>query len=333
MTRVQRLKKRERTRKLRTFALVILIVVIVVLVAFNLFAVLFPRLKAPAAEVKIDRIPSDGYFGSDELDWGDYYEDDYDELYEYEMEGETNEDSQWKLGIDVSWTEELSEGYEIDVNMKIWEPIRLNESCLHPGDQLNRVYPYPGYDGENAWIIPYVVTATNKTVGYGPAKGKFGLSAFDVSNTRTIGKIDNYDGIPAFVIWGEGRGAGQYEANTFRPHGVSYFRLEKDVQVDCFSPEIQEGETWKSAGCCIYVDSRKTPEKPNGREPERFFYRSGKNSLIITSARALGKWGSSGNYECRRIVALEKDPYGNVVFGKEYDIETGEPRVYTRYEN
>ena len=336
MTRVERLKKRERSKKIKTFALVILIAGIAVLAYINVSAVLFPKSEnTVVAEVGDEQ---DEYYSEDDVqdmngDAEEYFEDDADASYEEEYSSDSVVDeSPWRLGIDATWTEVLHDGYQIEGNVNLWEPIRLTEGSSHPADDCYYIRPHDGYDGEYGWIIPYSVTLNNLTSGFGPFKLSFGITSTDY-NFLYSGYQKAIDENLTILVNGEGdRLSNNYDRESdARRRGESYIvQIDGDfgnnVRMHRYQGELGEGKTWTGIGYFVFVDQKRTPEKPFGTERNRFFRHQGNNSVLILAGSSTGRL--SGYHDCRRLVAIEKDNEGYIVFGKKYDPVTGRKMVY-----
>lgn len=240
------------------------------------------------------------------------------------------------------WEETLVDGHHVRVEVWVWDPVTMGQEYAHPANGLAQtnymVRTYEGYNGTEAWAIPFAVRTTNLTVGLG-----------GVSHILSIGVMKN---ILTTQPWDDNgyvtiAGIGYYDEDKARNTGLDYFlpilftgtgkekfadliseigsegsnivvfreRIEK-YYVDCpamITIALDEGESKFTLGCFVFVDRLKTLDSPHGLTAEEF-----QQAIIAVGVQP--KKVNPRRVYSKMIVGMGKDEDGNVVFDREMNI-------------
>ena len=220
-----------------------------------------------------------------------------------------------EVGCDVSWSETTKDGFQIGKNVVVWNPVKSEEKYLHPGNSKYTIGFNEGYDGEFAWVIPFVMTVSNETSGFGGLK-------VDYCVTTTAGGI--------FGNWITVSGNIGFSEKYTRERGIAYVAIvgfANDGTEIRDSMVVSKGEISESGKSSIYgymmfVDAKKTPNAPNGVENDWFW--NEKRPDRQEGVLAVGDHLGLQDYRCKRIASISKDDAGNIVLSNRYEINSGQ---------
>ena len=84
--------------------------------------------------------------------------------------------------------------------------------------------------------------------------------------------------------------------------------------------EIPEDSSRTITGYLVFVDTRRTPNAPDGEGENWFFFKSGNDRIALVVGNIFG----FDYFECQRIVSVRKNAVGDIILGKQYEIYLGQ---------